>query len=177
MRIRGEETIGEKVAIARQLYARWGEELAKDPQIAARIGELGARIKDSSALSLSSGVSGECRICEEEEGGSCCGAGIENRYTPELLLLNLLLGAVLPESGKCPRSCYFLGECGCLLKAREILCINYLCSKLQKTIPNEKLLRLQEANGAEMDLIFLLQERILGFLRQKDTQQSHSRAS
>ena len=100
-------------------------------------------------------------------GGSCCGAGIENRYSPELLLINLLLGATLPESGNSARSCYFLGKGGCLLQAREILCTNYLCRKLQETIPKHMLLQLQETNGSEMDLLFALHERIRGFIRQK----------
>ena len=167
MAFRNEKTISERIAIAGRLYGRWGDELKRDPGISSRIEELSARVKASSELSISSGVSRECGICEEEDGGSCCGAGIEDRYSPELLLLNLLLGATLPESGSSAQSCHFLGKSGCLLQAREILCINYLCRKLQKTIPREMLLQLQEANGAEMDLIFALHERIKGFIREK----------
>ncbi len=167
MSFRNKETISEKISIARRLYGNWGDELKRDPEISARIEELLVLIKASSELSLRSGVSGECKVCEEEDGGSCCGAGIENRYSPELLLINLLLGATLPESAEFPRSCHFLGECGCVLRAREILCINYMCLKLQKTIPREMLFELQEANGVEMDLIFLLHERIGGFVRKK----------
>lgn len=168
MSFRNEETIGERIAIARNLYSRWGAALQADPAIAAGIAELSGLIKASGELCIRSGVSNECRICEEEDGGSCCGAGIEDRYGPEMLVLNLLLGATLPESAKSCGSCHFLGEGGCLLHAREILCINYLCRKLQKTIAPEMLLALQEANGAEMDLIFALHERIRGFL-QKNT--------
>lgn len=167
MRLRNEETIEEKISLARRLYFRWGDALKAEPEISARIEELSASVKASSELSVRAGVSRVCKICEEEEGGSCCGAGIENRYSPELLLINLLLGATLPESSECSRSCYFLGGGGCILEVREILCINYLCSKLQKTIPKEMLLQLQEANGSEMDLLFVLHERIKGFVRQK----------
>ncbi len=167
MDFRTGETISEKISVAGRLYLRWGDELKRDPEISARLEELSAGIKASSELSLRSGVSRVCQICEEEEGGSCCGAGIENCYSPELLLINLLFGVTLPESGNFSKSCRFLGEGGCILKAREILCINYLCSKLQKTIPPEMLLQLQEANGAEMDLLFVLHERIKGFIRQK----------
>ena len=153
--------------MARRLYTKWSEELKKDTGIAGRLEELSTRIVASSRLSVRSGVSNECRICEQEDGGSCCGAGIENRYNAELLLLNLLLGATLPETGHFSGSCHFLGESGCLLHAREILCINYLCIKLQKTTRPEMLFELQEANGAEMDLIFALYERIKGFIRER----------
>ncbi|MDR3556335.1 MAG: hypothetical protein P4L55_16395 [Syntrophobacteraceae bacterium] len=168
MDYRNEEPISEKIAIAKRLHAALGDELKMDPQVSVRLEELSVRVKDSSELCLSSGLGEACRICEQDEGGSCCGEGIENRYSPELLLINLLLGVTLPESRKCSRSCYFLGEVGCTLQVREILCINYLCGKLQKTFPPEILRRLQEVNGAEMDLIFGLHDRVKTFVRQKD---------
>lgn len=163
-----EKSITEKIAIAKRQYVALGDELKMDPQVSARLEELSVRVKASSELCLSSGLGEACRICEEDEGGSCCGAGIENRYSPELLLINLLLGVALPESRKCSRSCYFLGEAGCTLKVREILCINYLCDKVQKTFPPEILRRLQEVNGAEMDLIFGLHDRVKTLTRQKN---------
>ncbi len=164
MDLRDGQTISEKIAIANKLHDRWGEALKSDPEISAGLGELSARVAASSELCLSSGVAKECKVCEEEEGGSCCGAGIENTYSPELLLINLLLGVRLPDFRSSSGSCFFLGEGGCRLSAREILCINYLCKKLQKTIPPEMRLRLQEVNGAEMDFIFLLHERIKRFI-------------
>jgi hypothetical protein len=167
MDFRTGQTISEKIAAAHRLYLRWGEQLKNDPAISARLAELSQRVEASSALSLRSGVVEQCRICEEEEGGSCCGQGIENRYSPELLLLNLLLDLKLPEAAKSSKSCFFLGEQGCVLKAREILCINYLCFKLKETIRPEMLLEIQEVNGAEMDLVFALHERIKGFILKK----------
>jgi len=77
-----------------------------------------------------------------------------------------MLGARLAESENATKSCRFLGERGCVLAARDILCVNYLCIRLQKTIPPEKLLQLQEVNGLEMELLFLLHNRIRNFIRQ-----------
>ncbi|MDR3570318.1 MAG: hypothetical protein P4L43_20025 [Syntrophobacteraceae bacterium] len=165
MGFRNEETVGERIAMARCLYSKWGDELRRDPEIAARTRELSTLIKASSVLSSSSGVTNECRICEEEDGGSCCGAGIEDGYGSELLLLNLLLGAVLPGVANSAGSCHFLGETGCVLHARDILCINYMCRRIHETIPPGMLFALRKANGAEMDLIFALHERVKGFIR------------
>ena len=47
--------------------------------------------------------------------------------------------------------------------------MNYLCARLQKTIAPEKLLQLQEANGSEMELLFILHNTIRNFIRQKNT--------
>ena len=160
-------TIREKITIAKDLYGRWGDALRTDSGISDQLRELSARVEASGKFCLSSGVAQACRLCEREDGGSCCGAGIEDRYTPELLLINLMLGVTLPESGYSAKSCHFLGKRGCILAARDIICVNYLCTRLQKTIPPEKLSRLQEANGSEMELLFQLHNRIKNFIRQK----------
>jgi hypothetical protein len=106
------------------------------------------------------GVFAACKQCEEEEGGSCCGSGIENRYSPHLLLVNLLLGSCLPEDRCFENSCYFLGKDGCVLKARDILCINYLCAKINRLLAHEDLLALQKATGKEMETVFFLHEAV-----------------
>jgi hypothetical protein len=159
--------IDEKITLAGQLLRRWGGALRADSLISARLKELAAKIEASAGASVGSGVALECGRCEKEDGGSCCGAGIEDRYTPELLVINLLLGVTLPEPPNLPESCYFLGEGGCILRARDIICVNYLCLRLQKTISPEKLARLQEANGSELEVLFLLHDRIRNFIRQR----------
>jgi hypothetical protein len=106
------------------------------------------------------GVVNACRHCEEEEGGSCCGAGIENKYSPTLLLLHLLLSGELPKTRQWANSCFFLGENGCRLKARHVLCINYLCLRIQKMLPSQDLIALQTITGEEMDTVFHLHETV-----------------
>jgi len=163
--------INEKIAAAKDLYARWEKAIRSDPGISAQLRELSQRVEISGKFCHTSGVSRACRTCDREEGGSCCGAGIEERYSPALLLINLLLGVTLPESRNSAKSCYFLGEHGCILHAREIICVNYLCARLQKIIPPEQLIQLQQVNGSEMELLFLLHDRIRIFVAQKGMSQ------
>jgi hypothetical protein len=158
---------GHKIKTARDLYSKWGEALRSDPSISRQLRELAAKTEASSLASLKSGVAKTCRQCDEDEGGSCCGAGIEDRYTPEMLLLNLIMGVELPESRYSENSCFFLGSCGCILAARELLCINYLCSRLQSEIPLENLIFLQETTGREMDAVFILHDTTRNFIKKK----------
>ncbi|MCE5333807.1 MAG: hypothetical protein LLG06_04385 [Desulfobacteraceae bacterium] len=163
----GNLRIGHKIALAREYYAKWGDDLKAESGVSAMVRELAAKAADSAGMCVESGVADACGRCDRNEGGSCCGAGIENRYTPEMLLINLLMGAVLPDSRDSEKSCYFLSGRGCVLSAREVLCINYLCARLQREIPGEKLILLQETNGKEMDILFALHDRIKQFVRRK----------
>jgi hypothetical protein len=116
---------------------------------------------------LTLGVVAECKNCEEKEGGSCCGSGIENKYDVELLLINLLLGGSLRNHEPVGNSCFFLGKKGCKLTARHVLCVNYLCHKLQKKLTREELIALQTCAGEELDTLFILHEAIKKRIRSK----------
>ncbi len=168
--------IGEKIEIARDFCARWGQALRGDPAVARGLEELRGLSQSSRAVSLRCGIVELCRRCDEEEGGSCCGAGIENRYTPEMLLINMLMGVGrqlwdspaangMSGTSKTGRSCRFLGKRGCLLAARDIICINYLCARVREEIPGGDLMALQQTTGREMEAIFVLHGLVKDRLR------------
>lgn len=106
------------------------------------------------------GIPEICRKCEKDEGGSCCGAGLEDKYDRWLLLVNLLLGIKLPKNRYDTKSCFFLGEGGCLLKARHVICVNYLCKKITDQIDPHKISVLREKEGIELYALFILNERL-----------------
>jgi hypothetical protein len=153
-------SIQEKIELAHSLYGAWEHSLRQDPVVEALLHRLRSRIETTAETMLEVGVVAECRRCEEEEGGSCCGEGIENRYKVELLLMNLLLGVALPSRSQCENSCYLLGKNGCTLMARHTLCVNYICSKLQNKLTRDELIRVQTCVGDELDTGFLLHETI-----------------
>jgi hypothetical protein len=156
--------IQEKIELARRLHYAWSKALLEEPTICALLQQLRTFIEASRQTMREVGVVTECRHCEEEEGGSCCGQGIEDRYTPVLLLINLLLGVPLTKLGRRPRSCYFLGKKGCALLARHVLCVNYLCARLREKLARPELARLQERAGNELETEFVLYERIKRFI-------------
>lgn len=156
--------IEEKIRIARALFTQRASSLHKDHQIGTLLAALKQKIVASQKAMVDVGVAGACKLCDEQEGGSCCGRGIEDKYTPTLLLMNLLLEQSLPTKRHTENSCYFLGEHGCALRARHVICVNYLCSKIQRTIPLRDIINLQTANGEELDAVFILHEAIKKFL-------------
>jgi len=164
---RGSLTIEEKIALARDLLDAWEAELRAPGPARDSLERLRACIEASREVMAGIGVVDECRRCEEVEGGSCCGSGIENRYSEVLLLINLLLGVPLSEGAGRPRSCYFLGERGCTLLARHVLCVNYLCARLRQRLTRAQLSRLQDASGEELETEFRLYETIKRFLNRR----------
>jgi hypothetical protein len=153
-------TIHEKIEQAYNLLEICGSSLAEDPLIRALLKKLRDCIENTTQSMLNLGVVAECKNCEEKEGGSCCGVGIENKYDVVLLLTNLLLGGSLQNQEPIGNSCYFLGKNGCKLTARHVLCVNYICNKLQNKLTGDDLIALQTCAGEELDTLFLLNEAI-----------------
>jgi hypothetical protein len=152
--------IEEKMAWAEDLHRRLRHHLLQDAMVARLLRDLRNAIRDSRHEMVRAGIVDACADCEKTEGGSCCGAGLENHYSGLLLLINLLLDVSLPKKRHDPASCFFLGREGCRLLARHVLCVNYLCKKLTEQIDPLKIRALREKEGVELERLFLLSERI-----------------
>ncbi|RLC24538.1 MAG: hypothetical protein DRH56_06545 [Deltaproteobacteria bacterium] len=152
--------IGEKIAWAEDRWQRFGERLLRDGGLADSLRELETLAAASRRTMAAAGIVSLCAACELEEGGSCCGAGMENHYDGWLLLINLLMGVRFPGKRADPGSCFFLGKTGCVLKVRHVICVNYLCRKISDRIDPEKLAELREKEGEELTALFRFHERL-----------------
>ncbi len=155
-----------KIAWARTCHKRYGERLLKDISVSAHIEALRVATQASGKEMTRSGIREMCRRCETEEGGSFCGAGLENRYDGWLLLINALMGVALPAERWRNDACFFLGEKGCRLRARHVICINYVCNKITDTFPPPRLETLREKEGEEIQTLFRLNEGIKAVLKE-----------
>lgn len=162
-----ESPITEKVAWAERVHTAAGSDLSTDPAIKNLLIEFQMAALASREEMDRSGVAHECRDCVLNESGSCCGKGIENRYSGILLLINRLLGRTLPVKRYDPAGCYFLGEKGCLLLARQVICVNYLCRKITDRISPARIAPLRDREGQELNLLFILNERVRAFLKKE----------
>ena len=157
--------IEEKIHWAKNCMGAVGRTLEADPRLLLLCRELRSAIRESHAAVMGLGISGECRRCEEHRGGSCCGLGLENYYSGNLLLINLLLGMDLPTERFDRKSCFFLGPDGCRLLARDVICINYLCEEITSRFPAGGIADLREKEGTEIKILFDLNEQLLAMLR------------
>jgi hypothetical protein len=118
---------------------------------------------------IASGLVKACRTCEEQEGGSCCGRGMEDHYDGVLLLVNLLLGAAIETEWRDAESCLFLGPTGCRLPARDHICVNYLCVKISERISPPALAEMRRRQGRELDTLFRLTDHLTVLLSKLHT--------
>jgi len=152
--------VEEKIAWAEAFFDRKRSRLLEDPSLAELLEALMNTVRRSHERMLHAGIVDLCRDCEEKEGGSCCGAGLEKHYSGILLFINLLLGVTLPQQREEPSSCFFLSSSGCRLLARHVLCINYVCHKITSRIEPDQLAALREAEGREILLHFQVNEKL-----------------
>jgi len=152
--------IEEKIVWAETCCRRFGDQLRQDEGVDLLLNKLKATIHASRAKMAETGITERCKDCEEREGGSCCGRGLENRYSGTLLLVNFLLGVALPDRPYDSSSCFFLAGKGCLLKARHVICVNYLCRRVRETVAPHGIASLREVEGVELHLLFQLNEKI-----------------
>ena len=158
-------SIEDKIKMARDLYDFWGEHVKREPQIVDLLGKLEGCLENSRKAMVELGIVETCKHCDEEEGGSCCGAGLENKFDSLLLLMNLLLGVSLPERHHRPDSCYLLSNKGCVLKVRLVLCVDYLCPKIMLALSHDEVIRLQNISGDELLTGFKLYDELKRFMR------------
>lgn len=152
--------LADKIAWTDECYPLVRAALQRDAQGAQLLTTLAEAVAAARAELRRSGVMAACRSCEIDDGGSCCGAGIEDRYDGLLLLINRLLGVRLPATRVVPDGCYFVSQTGCVLCLRHTICVSYLCSRIHRTVAPERLAELAAAEGQEQEMAFLLHDRL-----------------
>ena len=158
-------SIGARSAWALEQHRLHGARLREDEVVDRLLAELRAGVAASREAMIAAGLVEDCRTCEEQEGGSCCGRGMEDHYDGVLLLINLLLGAVIEAQWRDEESCLFLGSAGCRLPARDHICVNYLCMKVGERISPPALAEMRKRQGRELHTLFVLTDHVTSLLR------------
>jgi hypothetical protein len=122
------------------------------------LSELDRNIETTQQEMELTGVVKECADCAVNGNGTCCGVRTGYKCDSILLLINLMLGRSLTFEPQDLHLCHFLTEKGCSLRARHIICVNYVCQRLRRNIPHNTLIKLQATAGNEMDSLFKLEE-------------------
>lgn len=157
-----------KIGCAETIFDAYGRELLSDREIKSLLEVYRQSIRQTWMQMEETGVVVECTDCAINDGGSCCGRGIEDHFDVALLLINLLMGCRLPSSRWDETGCWFLGKQGCRIVARHVICVNYICRRLYDKLDDRELRFLQQKMIEETDAGFVLEEAIKKWLMSRD---------
>ena len=143
---------------AGKLYDRFGKALNEDVGYTSLLERLCKGIDHTRRTMHELGVVAECADCAVHGEGTCCSMPTGYKCDRVLLLINLLMGVTLPVKDVDPSLCYFLTPQGCMLKARPVICVNFICRRLTTALPASSLILLQQVAGEELSALFLLEE-------------------
>jgi len=149
---------------ALQLHEQFGPLVPDVAPLLVLIENYGALIKSTDALMRELGVVAACTQCAVSGKGSCCFDGMDRSYGATALLVNLLLGSELHEETDFPRTCRYVGEEGCRLKARHSFCLNYFCPDLQESLGAEKIERIRRGVGEQLLAGWELERALVGWI-------------
>lgn len=153
-----------KLLWANRVYELSGEAILRAPAIKSLVAAYEDAIARTWSAMRSMNVVSHCTDCALNDGGSCCGKGIEDHFDIPLLLINRLMGVELPVRRWNEHGCWFLGPRGCLIKARHTICVNYICKRLQSSLSQEAVIALSQAMVNETDAGFRLEEAVKRWL-------------
>ena len=154
----------EKLKWAKLVYDACSQKLLEEPVVRSLLSDYKDSIQENWKVMKDTGVVAECTRCAMQDGGSCCGSGIENKFDVINLLINLLMGVELPSEPWDPTGCWFLGEKGCRIVARHVICVNFMCRRLYDALSPEKVKAVQEAMQRETENGFMLEEYLKTWL-------------
>ncbi len=155
-----ERTIADQIGAAIRLWDLCGQSLMQDNEVRANLSELDLQIEATQRAMVNAGIVNECADCATNGQGVCCGVRTGYKSDALLLLINLLLGRTLPSVPADTYHCYFLTKHGCALRARHVICVNFICQRLRDVIPHNVLCNVQEIASREIDTLFVLEECI-----------------
>ncbi|MEW6419584.1 MAG: hypothetical protein AB1480_15970 [Nitrospirota bacterium] len=148
------------IASAYNLRISYGDLLLQDSKLHTLLQRLNKTISATINEMESVGVVKECADCAVHGEGTCCGIRTGYKCDRILILLNLLLDVSPVIQTRHPHLCPFLTEQGCSLRARPVICVNFICQRLRRNITHEGLVRLQEIAGEELDALFNAEEYV-----------------
>ncbi|NPB08769.1 MAG: hypothetical protein GXO17_00305 [Thermodesulfobacteria bacterium] len=154
--MRARDLLARKLERVRALFDLHRARLQQDEDLKDLLSRYLRAFADTEAVAREVGLSDFCARCGREGWGTCCGEDMEFHCEDVLLLANLLLGVEFPTRRHQPKGCYFLGEEGCLLKVRPLICRNFICPELADHLGPENIRKVQQALGPEAETLFLL---------------------
>ncbi len=160
--------VGEKLAVAKRLFALYGQDLTVDGQTASLLSVLRERYEQ---LRQQMKVMDMDRICGEcgRECGGCCSTAFAAETDVVQLLMNMLAGVDVDFVRDTDVDCCYLGQQGCIFLFKPMFCLNYLCHRFTHWGRSEDLELLERRTAWLFDTQAQMEAQLVGYIRMKDS--------
>ena len=152
---------------ARELFAGEGQKLLADDRLRELLKKYEDAIYRTNQTMHDIGIARACASCAASNAESCCFEGAAQWYDRVLLLVNLLMGVDLPSGLGKSGHCCFVGQEGCLLRARYSFCVNYLCPDINSSLGPENVTRFLATAGNELARGWDAEQRVMQLISRK----------
>ncbi len=152
-----------KLAVARELYSRFGQDLLLLPEMRTQLTAVQA---DERALQEQMGameMGATCTQCASRPGGGCCSRYMAGENDVPQLLMNLLAGVQVTIQQDGDGECCFLGPTGCVLALKPMFCLNYNCVHIKEKAESEAMRLLEQRTGVLLTRQAVLEQLLLDF--------------
>jgi hypothetical protein len=156
-----------KLAVAQDLYARYGQALALRPEIMAQLAavETSEHALQTQMGTMVMGIT--CTQCASRQGGGCCSRYMAAENDVLQLLMNMLAGIQVAIQQDDRIECCFLGETGCVLSFKPMFCLNYICGHIKEDGESATLLLLEQRTGSLLTKQAGMEQLLLDFFCEK----------
>ncbi|MDD3814182.1 MAG: hypothetical protein PHZ02_06000 [Desulfocapsaceae bacterium] len=152
-----------KLAVAQDLYSRYGKELALRPDIMSQLAMMQVSERALQSQMTVMGMGKTCTQCAGRQGGGCCSRFMAGENDALQLLMNLLAGIQVSIQRDDLIECCFLGVAGCVLVMKPMFCLNYNCSHITGKEEPAVLLLLEQQAGDLLRKQAVLEGLLLDF--------------
>lgn len=152
-----------KLAVARELYSRFGRVLLLLPEMRTQLTAVQADERALQEQMAAMGMGATCTQCASRPGGGCCSRFMAGENDVLQLLMNLLAGIQVTIQQDGDGECCFLGPTGCVLTLKPMFCLNYNCVHIKDKAQGEPLRLVEQRTGILLTRQAVLEQLLLDF--------------
>jgi hypothetical protein len=160
--------IGEKQALAKRLFALYGQDLLVDGQTKALLLVLHKRYEQLQQQMQMMAMYRICGECGREYGGGCCSITFAAETDVIQLLMNMLAGVDVGFVRNTDVDCCYLGEQGCIFLFKPMFCLNYLCHRFTHWERRADLALLERRTASLFETQVQMEGHLIKYLRMKN---------
>jgi len=156
------DPLEQRLELARELAGRRGTDWRADPALLEPLQHLRDAAADLARASRGAGIDRICTDCGRRNEDGCCQPRMGDEASGAAYLVEILAFGEPPLPHPDDGSCPFMGDRGCVLELKPVICVNHLCPEIHAEVPGDEIRDLKKATGELLTAQVALEDEIVG---------------